>query len=114
MMTTCYNATYHEVVDVAIALEEKFRIHKELTKKKQVFSNSSGGIKKRQKIIYHPQNHFHPSYHPPQYQARQQTFVRPAATQQYPQQQNAPGVRNQSPQTHNFPCYNCGKPGHFS
>jgi hypothetical protein len=28
MMTTCYNATYHEVVNVAIASEEKSRIHR--------------------------------------------------------------------------------------
>jgi hypothetical protein len=41
-------------------------------------------------------------------------FFRPAATSQYPQQPNAPGIRNQTPVTHNFPCYNCGKPGHFS
>jgi hypothetical protein len=54
MMTTCYNATYHEVVNVAIALEEKSRIHKELKKKKQVSSSSSGSSKKHQKFIYHP------------------------------------------------------------
>jgi hypothetical protein len=41
-------------------------------------------------------------------------FIRPAATQQYPQQPNAPGIQNQSPITHNFPCYNYGKLGHFS
>jgi hypothetical protein len=52
-LVTCYNATYHEVVNVAIASEEKSRIHKESKKKKQVLSNSSGGIKKRQKFIYH-------------------------------------------------------------
>jgi hypothetical protein len=114
MMATYYNATYHEVVNVAIASEERSRIHKESKKKKQVLSSSSGGIKKHQKFIYHPQNHFRPPYRPPQYQARPQTFIRPAATQQYPQQPNAPGIRNQSPLTHNFPCYNCGKPDHFS
>jgi hypothetical protein len=54
MMTTCYNATYHEVVNVAIALEEKFCIHKESKKKKQVSSGLSGSNEKRQKFIYHP------------------------------------------------------------
>jgi cell fate (sporulation/competence/biofilm development) regulator YlbF (YheA/YmcA/DUF963 family) len=34
MMTTCYNVTYHEVVNVAIASEEKSHIHKESKKKK--------------------------------------------------------------------------------
>jgi hypothetical protein len=41
-------------------------------------------------------------------------FVRPVVNQQYPQQPNAPSVRNQNPPTHNFPCYNYGKLGHFS
>jgi hypothetical protein len=53
-LVTCYNATYHEVVNVAIASEEKSRIHKESKKKKQVLSSSLGGIKKRQKFIYYP------------------------------------------------------------
>jgi hypothetical protein len=114
MMTTCYNATYHEVVNVAIISEERSRIHKESKKKKQVSSGLSGSNKKRQKFIYHPQNHFRPPYRPPQYQARQQMFVRPAVAQQYPQQSNALGIRNQNPPTHIFPCYNYGNPGHFS
>jgi hypothetical protein len=33
-LVTCYNATYHEVVNVTIASEEKSRIHKESKKKK--------------------------------------------------------------------------------
>jgi hypothetical protein len=78
-LVTCYNATYYEVVNVAIASEEKSCIHKESKKKKEVLSSSSGGIKKRQRFIYHPQNHFRPPYHPLQYQARPQTFIRPAA-----------------------------------
>jgi hypothetical protein len=65
MITTCYNATYHEVVNVTIASEEKSRIHKETKKKKQVSSSLSGSNKKHQKFIYHPQNHFFPPYRPP-------------------------------------------------
>jgi hypothetical protein len=53
-LVTCYNATYHEIVNVAIASEEKSRIHKESKKKKQGLSNSLGSIKKHQKFIYHP------------------------------------------------------------
>jgi aconitase A len=33
MMTTCTNVTYHEAVNIAIALEAKYRQHKELKKK---------------------------------------------------------------------------------
>jgi hypothetical protein len=54
MMTACYNATYHEIVNIAIASEETFRIHKESKKKKQVSSGLSGSSKKRQNFIYHP------------------------------------------------------------
>jgi hypothetical protein len=50
MMTTCYNATYHEVVDVAIALEEKFRIHKESKKKKQVFPTHQAALRSAKRL----------------------------------------------------------------
>jgi hypothetical protein len=32
-LVTCYNATYHEIVNVAIASEEKSRLHKESKRK---------------------------------------------------------------------------------
>ena len=48
MMTTCTNVTYHEAVNIAIALEEKYRQHKEIKKKKSVSSGSFGGNQKRQ------------------------------------------------------------------
>jgi hypothetical protein len=60
-LVTCYNATYHEVVNVAIASEEKSRIHKESKKKKQVLSSSSGGIKKAPKVYLPPSESFLPS-----------------------------------------------------
>ena len=37
-----------------------------------------GGNQKRQKIIYHPVNHYRPPYRPLQFQAGQQSNVRPA------------------------------------
>ena len=64
MMTTCTNVTYHEAVNIAIASEEKYRQHKEIKKKKSVPSGSFGGNQKRQKIIYHPMNHYRPPYRP--------------------------------------------------
>jgi len=65
MKTTCTNVTYHVAVNIAIALEQKYRQHKELKKKKSVPSRSFGGNQKRQNIIYHPVNHYHPPYRPP-------------------------------------------------
>jgi hypothetical protein len=42
MMTGCLNATYHEVVNIAIASEEEYHKHKVAKKKKNVSSGSSG------------------------------------------------------------------------
>ena len=113
MMTTCTNVTYHEAVNIAIASEEKYRQHKEIKKQKSVPSGSFGGNQKRQRVIYHPVNHYRPPYRPPQFQARQQSNVRPATTYQNPQQTNTSGVSAPTPQGHKYPCFNCGKPGHF-
>ena len=97
MMTTCTNVTYHEAVNIAIASEEKYRQHKEIKKKKGVSSGSFGGNQKRQRVIYHPVNHYRPPYHPPQFQAGQQSNVHPATTYQNPQQTNASGVPAPTP-----------------
>ena len=114
MMTTCTNVTYHEAVNIAIASEEKYRQHKEIKKKKSVLSRSFGGNQKRQRVIYHPVNHNCPPYRPPQFQAGQRPNVLPAITYPNSQQTNVPGVHAPTPQGHNYPCFNCGKSGHFS
>jgi hypothetical protein len=67
MMTGCLSVTYHEAINIAIASEEEYRKHKEAKKKKNVSSRFSGSNQKRQKIIYHPQNHFRPPFHPQQF-----------------------------------------------
>ena len=118
MLTTSPRATYHEAVDIAIAYEEENRQLKEHKKKKSGFTGPSGGSQKRQKFLYHPQQHARFPYRPPQYQQfqpRPQNFVRPVVPFQAPRQPSAPGIRNPTPQTpQNYPCYNCGKSGHFS
>jgi hypothetical protein len=114
MMTACTNATYREAVNIAIASEEKNSLQKEAKKKKNVSFGSSGSNQKYQRVIYHPVNHSRPSFRPPQFQAWQQSFVRPVTALPYPQQPNAPGIRTPTPQGNNYPCYNCEKLGHFS
>ena len=113
MMTTCTNVTYHEAVNIAIVLEAKYRQHKELKKKKSMPSGSFGGNSKRQRVIYHLVNHNCPPYRPPQFQAGQQSNVRPVTTYQNPQLTNASGVSAPTPQGHKYPYFNCGKPSHF-
>jgi len=121
MMTKCQNATYYEVVNITIALEEKNRKHKE-AKKKATSSSFSGHGQKRQRIIYHPQSHerfpvqppFRGSFPPLQYRPGQQVYRRPTTVAAAPRQPNALGVHPTAPLNHNYCCYNCGKPGHFS
>jgi hypothetical protein len=64
MMTGCLNASYHEAINIAIASAKEYRKHKEAKKKKIMSSRSSGNNQKRQKIVYHPQNHFRPPFCP--------------------------------------------------
>jgi hypothetical protein len=65
MMTGCLNVTYHEAVNIALSSKEEYHKHN-VAKKKKVSDGSSGSNQKRQKIVYHPQNHFHP-FCPPQF-----------------------------------------------
>ena len=121
IMTTCQNATFYEAVNIAIASEEKNRKHKE-AKKKAASSSFFGRGQKRHRIIYHPQGHgrfptpspYRGSFSPPQYRPGQQVYPRPTAITLAPRPPNAQGVRPTAPPNHNYPCFNCGKPGHFS
>ena len=70
MMTVCPNVSFHEDVNIAISYEEKSRQQKEEKKKKGNTSGFSGGNQKRQRMIYHPVNHYRPPYHPQQFQPR--------------------------------------------
>jgi hypothetical protein len=117
MMNVRDTDTYHEVVNMAISSEEKYRVHKESKNKdkygKNKFPGFSGNRAKRQKVIYHPVNHNRPFYRPPPFQPRQQSYVRPAAAPFYPRQPSAPGIRPPTPQNPNGPCFNCGQTVHF-
>ena len=97
MMTTYTNVTYHEAVNIAIASDAKYRQHKELKKKRSTPSGSFEGNQKSQRVIYHPINHNRPPYRPPQFQAGQQSNVRPATTYQNPQPTNASRVSAPTP-----------------
>lgn len=64
MLTTCTNATYNELVNMAITTEEKNRQHKEAKKRKNVSMTSFGSSSQRQRIAYRPV--YRPPYRPPQ------------------------------------------------
>ena len=57
---------------------------------------------------------YKPPYFAPQFQNKQQFGqVRPNAALPAPSQPNAPGIRNPTPQSNNYPCFNYGKTGHW-
>jgi len=62
MLTTCTTASHNEIVNIAIASEEKNHLHKEANKRKNVHMGFSGGNNQRSRIVYQPGHH--PSYHP--------------------------------------------------
>ena len=64
MLLACTELPFSRLVSKAITAEEKYR-QKQESKKKRMPMNSFGGNMKRQKIIYHPQNHVRFTPRPP-------------------------------------------------
>ena len=57
MLTTCTNASYNEIVSIAISFEDKYNQHKEAKKRKEVLVESSGGNAQCHRIIHQPVHH---------------------------------------------------------
>ena len=118
MLIACTELPFNRLVSKAITAEEKYR-QKQESKKKKTPTGPFGGNVKRQKVIYHPQNHARYPQRPPQFQARPQVFPRPVAALPYSRPQNVPTVRYPAPQNASSnanpnACFNYGKPGHYS
>jgi hypothetical protein len=63
MLTACTMVSYNENVNIAIASEEKNRLHKEAKKRKNVHIGFLGGNNQRQRVVYQPSHR--PPYRPP-------------------------------------------------
>src|SRR5438105_5218825 len=107
---------FNQLVDDAIAIEEDLRLHHIEKRKAKATVGSSGNAPQRPRMTYQapPRPVFQP-------QRQQQMIVRPAQ-QQYPQRpqyyrppQQQGNVRAPTPVSFaQNPCYNCGRPGHYT
>src|SRR6266508_4168892 len=103
--------SFNELVDDAIAMEEDLRLHHLEKRKSKVTAGSSGGVPQRSKMTYlapPPRAQFVPRPSQPQYTPRPQYYRPPQL------QWNARGPAPSRAQFAQDPCYNCGRPGHFT
>src|SRR5438128_5280550 len=100
--------SFNELVDDAIAMEEDLRLHHLEKRKSKVTAGPSGGAPQRPKMTYPvlPQRaQFVPRPSQPQYALRPQYYR--------PPQQNVRASTPPQGQRPQYPCFNCGKVGHF-
>src|SRR6266542_3950768 len=96
---------FNQLVDDAIAMEEDLRLHHIENKRSRSMAGSSGNVPQRPRLTYQQQR---PQYYRP---AQQQNAPRP---QYYrPPQQNVRAPTLPQGQRPQYPCFNCGKVGHF-
>src|SRR6266542_6191997 len=111
---------FNQLVDDAIAMEEDLRLHHIEKKRSRSMAGSSGNVPQRPRLTYQQPRPQQMIFRPPQQNVQRPQYYRPAQQQntprpQYyrPPQQNvrAPALpQGQRPQ---YPCFNCGKVGHF-
>src|SRR5205809_1216947 len=111
---------FYQLVDDAIAMEEDLRLHHMEKKRSRSIAGPSGNVLQRPRLTYQQPRPQQMIFRPPQQNVQRPQYYRPAQQQstprpQYyrPPQQNvrAPALpQGQRPQ---YPCFNCGKVGHF-
>src|SRR5438105_14358862 len=108
---------FNQLVDDAIAMEEDLRLHHLEKKRSRSIVGPSGGVPQRPRLTY--QMPPRPSYQQPRHQplmirpAQQQSVQRPQYYRPPQQQANVrPPAPPQGPRPQ-YPCFNCGKVGHF-
>src|SRR5438105_9761750 len=110
--------SFNEMVDDAIAMEEDLRLHHLEKRKAKVTAGPSSSAPQRPRMTYQA-----PSRPPYQSPRQQQMVIQPNQPQyiQRPQFYRPPqpqwDVRAPAPsqvQRFRYPCYNCGKLGHFA
>ena len=114
-----YFEDFNQLVDDAIAMEEDLRLHHLEKKRSRSIVGPSGGVPQRPRLTY--QMPPRPSYQQPRHQPlmirpAQQQFVQRSQYYRPPPQQQM-NVRAPAPpqgQRPQYPCFNCGKPGHFA
>src|SRR6266508_6303507 len=114
---------FNQLVDDAIAIEEDLHLHHMEKKRSRSIAGPSGNIPQRPRLTYQQPRPQQMIVRPPQQNVQRPQYYRPM-----PQQQNTPrpqyyrppqqqaNVRAPTPpqgQRPQYPCFNCGKVGHF-
>ena len=113
-MATCYDLTFNRAVSVAIAVEDKGRVHQNAKRMwKGSRAGSSQDPSKRQKVVIRTAGSPNIPYHSAAYPAKTPIYIRPTNMQRQSLPTNNQAPRLPAPTGTKYPCYNCGKAGHF-
>ena len=95
-MATCFDLTFNRAVSVAIAVEDKERMHQNIKRVwKGSGSGSCPGSDKRQKVVIRSAGPANASYRPSAYPIKNPIYVHPASAST-----QLPPAHNQNPRLH--------------
>src|SRR5437762_9293457 len=113
---------FNQLVDDAIAMEEDLRLHHLEKKRSRSIAGPSGNVPQRPRLTYQQPRPQQMILRPPQQNVQRTQYYRPAQQQSTPRPQyyrppqKQTNVRAPAPpqgQRPQYPCFNCGKVGHF-
>jgi hypothetical protein len=113
-MATCYDLTFNRSISVAIAVEEKARVHQNM---KQAWKGSRSGFSqstaKRQKVVIRTAGSTNVPYRSTTYPFKNPAYICPTNWPNQLPPANTQVPRLPAPTGTKYRCYNCGKAGHF-
>jgi hypothetical protein len=113
-MATCYDLTFNRAISVAIAMEEKARVHQNV---KRAWKGSRLGLSqstaKRQKVVIKTTSSTNVPYRSTTYPFKNPTYIRPPNWPNQLPPANTQVPRLPAPTDTKYPCYNCRKVRHF-
>jgi hypothetical protein len=113
-IATRYDLTFNRAVSVAIAVEDKGRVHQNAKRMwKGSGTGSSQDPAKHQKVIIRTIGSTNTPYRSATYPVKIHIFIRPTNMQRQSLPTNYQAPRLPTPTGTKYPCYNCGKAGHF-
>jgi hypothetical protein len=113
-MATCYDLTFNRAVNVIVVVEDKARMHQNVKRAwKGSGSGFSQGSTKRQKVVIRIAGPANASYRPAAYPVKTHIYIRPNNMPNQLPLANSQVPRLPAPIDSKYPCYNCGKAGHF-
>jgi hypothetical protein len=113
-MATCYDLKFNRAVSVAVVVEDKARVHQNV---KRAWKGSSAGFSqgsaKHQKVVIRIAGPANASYRPAAYPVKTHIYIHPQKHVKPASTSNSQVPCMPAPTDSKYPCYNCGKAGHF-